>query len=399
MTTSSDDHSASAGAPTKPGMSLPAALVAIGVAFAVGLAASLAVRPPSTEVAAGGTSGDGTTKPTEDSAARPAAVDDLSWRIPIAFGTNLPALGDNILYVQEHLERSSAGAIAWKIFEPGKIVPPLGITESVKDKKVPAGYTWLGYDQGKLPSSALFAAVPFGMEPWEYMAWWYEGGGHELAEEVYGTLGVRPILCGLIGPETAGWFRNEINTLDDLNGLKIRFAGLGGKVLQELGASVTVLPGGEIFQALEKGAIDASEFSMPSIDQRLGFDRVVKINYFPGWHQTYTAFHLVVNEELWSELQPSTQDLIQTTCTAGVTRNLAFGESLQGDIISGFPDKGVSAKSLPLDLLRELQQVTTRVMDAEAAKDPFFAKVYESQKQFSANYQHWKRLAYLPRDF
>ncbi len=327
------------------------------------------------------------------------AAEKVRWKVPVAFGTNLPALGDNITYVADALKAASGGAVQFKVFEPGKLVPPFSITDAVKDNKVQAGYTWVGYDQGRIPSSPLFAARPFGMEPWEYTAWWYEGGGKALGEEVYGEHGVHPILCGIIGPETAGWFRNEIKTLDDLKGLKIRFAGLGGRVLQKLGASVTMLPGGEIFQALEKGAIDASEFSMPAIDQKLGFDRVVKFNYFPGWHQTYTAFHLLVNKGVWEKLEDSNRALIDMACTAGVMRNLSKGEAIQGKIIDNFKASGVTATRLPEDLLRELQTVTHQVMQEESDKDALFKKVYDSQEAFSEGYKSWKSLGYLPRDF
>lgn len=327
------------------------------------------------------------------------AAEKVRWKVPVAFGTNLPALGDNITYVADALKAASGGAVQFKVFEPGKLVPPFSITDAVKDNKVQAGYTWVGYDQGRIPSSPLFAARPFGMEPWEYTAWWYEGGGKALGEEVYGEHGVHPILCGIIGPETAGWFRNEIKTLDDLQGLKIRFAGLGGRVLQKLGASVTMLPGGEIFQALEKGAIDASEFSMPAIDQKLGFDRVVKFNYFPGWHQTYTAFHLLVNRGVWEKLEDSNRALIDMACTAGVMRNLSKGEAIQGKIIDNFKASGVTATRLPEDLLRELQKVTQQVMQEESGKDALFKKVYDSQEAFSEGYKSWKSLGYLPRDF
>lgn len=327
------------------------------------------------------------------------AAEKVRWKVPVAFGTNLPALGDNITYVADALKAASGGAVQFKVFEPGKLVPPFSITDAVKDNKVQAGYTWVGYDQGRIPSSPLFAARPFGMEPWEYTAWWYEGGGKALGEEVYGEHGVHPILCGIIGPETAGWFRNEIKTLDDLKGLKIRFAGLGGRVLQKLGASVTMLPGGEIFQALEKGAIDASEFSMPAIDQKLGFDRVVKFNYFPGWHQTYTAFHLLVNKGVWEKLEDSNRALIDMACTAGVMRNLSKGEAIQGKIIDNFKASGVTATRLPEDLLRELQTVTDQVMQEESGKDALFKKVYDSQEAFAEGYKSWKSLGYLPRDF
>jgi len=326
-------------------------------------------------------------------------IDKVRWKVPVGFGTNLPALGDNAPWVADALEAASAGQVQMKIFEPGKLVPAFSITDAVKDNKVQAGYTWLGYDQGKIPAAPLLSARPFGMEPWEFAAWWYEGGGKALGEELYAEHGVHPVFCGIIGPETAGWFRNEINSLDDLKGLKIRFAGLGGKVMQKLGASVTMLPGGEIFQALEKGAIDATEFSMPAIDQKLGFDKVVKINYFPGWHQTYTAFHLVVNKGVWDKLSASTKALVDMACTAGAMRNLAKGEAIQGAVIAGFPGAGVSARSLPEDMLRQLQKVTAEVMAEEAAGDEKFKKIYDSQEAFSDQYRHWKSLAYLPRDF
>lgn len=367
-----------------------AALFAVCVAFTAGLIGSLALRPLSTTPGV-------TIEAGQD--ATTASTSRLRWRIPIAFNSNLPALGDNPLYVAQALSDSTGGRLHFEIYDPGEIVPAFSIVDAVRESKVEAGYTWLGYDQGKIPASALLGAVPFGLEPWEYMAWWYNGGGQQLAEALYAKNGVHVILCGLIGPETAGWFSEPINSLEDVRGLKIRFAGLGGKVIGALGASVTMLPGGEIFQALEKGAIDATEYSLPNVDQKLGFDRVAKLNYFPGWHQPSTAAHLAVNLEKWRALPPADQASIETVCTAGVTRNLAKGEQLQGAVIANFPSKGVSAQRLPTDLLRELQRVAEEVFDAEAAKDTDFAVILESQRAFRRDYQHWKKLAYLPRDF
>ena len=178
----------------------------------------------------------------------------IYWRVPVAFGTNLPGLGDNVLRIAEDADSISDGRIRLEVFEPGMLIPPFSITEGVRDGKIKAGYTWLGYDQGRIPATPLLSAVPFGMEPWEFTAWYYEDEGQGLTEALYEPHLVHPILCGIVGPETAGWFREPITSLTDLEGLKIRFAGLGGRVLQELGASVTMIPGGEIFQALEKGA-------------------------------------------------------------------------------------------------------------------------------------------------
>jgi len=231
------------------------------------------------------------------------------------------------------------------------------------------------------------------------MAWWYEGGGRELGEALYEKRGVHPVLCGLIGPETAGWFREPIEDLADVEGLKIRFAGLGGKVLQRLGASVTMIPGSDLFQALEKGAIDATEYSLPIVDRQLGFDRIAAFNYFPGWHQTFTAGHLMVGVDRWRALSPATQATIENACTAGVTRNLARAEALQGPVLAAFPDAGVTAGRLPEPLLEELRTVTREVLEEEAAGDAEFAEILASQQAFSASYANWKRLAYLPRDF
>ncbi len=327
------------------------------------------------------------------------AAEKVRWKVPVAFGTHLPALGDNILYVAESLDKASGGAVKMKVFEPGKLVPPFQITEAVGARKIPAGYTWVGYDQGRIPSAALFAAVPFGFEPWEYSAWWYEGGGHALAEEIYGKQNVHPILCGIIGPETAGWFKKEIKSLDDIKGLKIRFAGLGGKVMQKAGASVTMLPGGEIFQALEKGAIDATEFSMPIIDQMLGFDKIAKNNYFPGWHQQFTAEHLLVNKGIWEDLSDANKTLIEMACTAGVTRNMSKGEAVQGAVMEKFSEKGVTARRIDDKILRQLKKLTDQVLAEEAAKNADFKKVLEHQQAFRKTYQNWKGMAYLPRDF
>jgi TRAP-type mannitol/chloroaromatic compound transport system substrate-binding protein len=359
-------------------MSPRAALVAVVTAFCVGLLASLALRPAG----------------PDDASAHARRSGAVRWRMPSAFGTNLPALGDNPAEVVERIASVTNGRLRVELFEPGELVPPFSIVDAVREEKVQAGYTWLGYDQGKLAVSALFGAVPFGMVPWEYMAWWFEGGGEDLAVELYAPLGVRPILCGLIGPETAGWFRTSVDRAEDLRGLKIRFAGLGGVVVQRLGASVTMLPGGEIFQALERGAIDATEFSLPVVDEQLGFDRVAKFNYFPGWHQPFSAFHLVVGERAWRGLDEPLRAAVVASCTAGVARNLARAEAIQGAVLDDLAERGIETRLLPADVLTALRSASLEVLDEQARLDPDFARVLEAQRAFSAEYARWRALAY-----
>ena len=361
-------------------MSYREALVAVAVAFLVGLlvAGSLRESGPIPQEEPGAT----ITGPS------------LRWRITSAFGTHLPALGENPLEVAERLRRASQGRIDWTIDDPGEVVPAFAIVEAVRHGKIEAGYTWLGYDQGRLAASVLFGAVPFGMTPWEYTAWWVRGGGAELAREIYRPIGIEPILCGMIGPETAGWFREEITTPDDVSGLKIRFAGLGGRALQRLGASVTMLPGGEIFQALEKGAIDATEFSLPEVDTRLGFDRVARFNYFPGWHQPHTTFHLVVHKPTWDALPASDRATIELACGNGVYRNFANAEATQGPVIERLASAGVQTRSFSPSLLAILEEASNAVLEDEAAADEVFARVLSHQRAFRASYEKWRNLAY-----
>jgi TRAP-type mannitol/chloroaromatic compound transport system substrate-binding protein len=355
-----------------------AALVAVLVAFMAGLIVSLALRPASREVQLG-----------EAQTGR-----SVQWRVPTAFGTHLPGLGENAPWVMEQIRGASGGRLVLEVFEPGELMPAFSITDAVREGKVQAGYTWLGYDQGKLPVSVLFGAVPFGLEPWSFSAWWYEGGGEALAREIYAPLGIHILLCGVIGPETAGWFRFRLEGLSDVEGLKIRFAGLGGKVIQRLGASVTMLPAGEIFQALEKGAIDATEYSLPNVDERLGFGRVARFNYFPGWHQPFTAMHLMVGNAAWSSLDPPDQALVETACRAGVTHKLSQTEALQGPVLAGFEAAGIEALTLPDELLAELARVSDEVLAEEAGRDADFARVLASQRAFEESYSIWRHRAY-----
>ena len=366
-----------------------AALFAVAMALAVGFITSLAVRPVHI----------GTSQSLDSSETQSASQVRVRWRVPVVFQTTWPVLGDNPVYVSQMIKDASRGAFLLDIFEPNEIVPPFSITDAVRDQKIEAGYTWLGYDQGKIPASALVGAVPFGMEPWEYSAWWFEGNGKNLTETLYKKHNIHPIFCGMTGPETAGWFRKPIQSLEDLKGLKIRFAGLGGKVIEQLGASVTMLPGSEIFQALEKGAIDATEFALPIVDQQLGFDRVAKYNYYPGWHQPFTASHLIVNLTTWDSLDSNDQSLLELACTAGVIRNLSSSEGKQGAVVARFEESGALPRVLSLEILRELERVTKSVLEQEAERDKDFAVIYESQLEFRQNYSHWKSRAYLPRDF
>ena len=334
-------------------------------------------------------------------AAAPAfAADKIMLKTPVSFSTELPGLGTPIVRIAEDLDAISGGAIKMKVYEPGKLVPAFEILDAVSSGKINSGFTISGYWAGKIPAAPLFSAVPFGPDAPEYMAWMYYGDGLKLYQEMYDQAGynVHVIPCTIIAPETSGWFAEEITSADQLNGMKMRFFGLGGKVMQKLGVATSLLPGGEIFPALEKGAIDATEFSMPAIDQRLGFHKLVKYNYFPGWHQQSTIIELLLNKDEWNTLTPQLQAQIEVTCRAQMSESLAEGEAIQYAAMKRNVDEfGVKIVNWSDEFLDLFRTTWEEVAAEEAAKDAFFNKVYTNLSEFREGYALWKANAFLPR--
>ncbi len=332
------------------------------------------------------------------SASANAADKRILLKTPVAFSTNLPGLGTPIVRVAKQLERASGGTIKMKVYEPKKLVAPFEILDAVSSGKINSGYATAGYWAGKIKASPLFSAVPFGPEAGEYMAWLYYGNGWKLYQEMYDQAGykVHVIPCAIIAPETSGWYPKEM-TAADFKGLRIRFFGLGGKVVQKLGASTSLLPGGEIFDNLEKKAIDATEFSMPAIDKRLGFYKILKYNYFPGWHQQATVFELLINSDIWKGLSDTQQGVVENVCKASMADSFAEGEAAQYEALKENVEKnGVTIKQWTQEDLDTFRTAWDEVV-AEESKDPFFKKVYDDLKTFRDGYAIWKKNAFLPR--
>ena len=327
------------------------------------------------------------------------AADKLLLKTPVAFGTHLPALGTPIKWVSEQLKVVSDGKIKMKIYEPGKLVSPPEILDAVSSGKVNSGYATAGYWQGKLPAAALFSAVPFGPEAGEYMAWMYYGNGMKLYQEMYDTNGynVKVVPCAIISPETSGWFSKPIEKPEDLKGLNMRFFGLGASVMEKLGVGTVQLPGGEIFGALEKGAIDATEFSQPAIDQRLGLHKIVKYNYFPGWHQQATVFELLINKDAWGKMSKGQQATIENTCKASMTNAIAEGEAMQFEVMQKAAQNGVEIRYWNDTMLKTFEEKWNEVVAEKTAADPFFKKVWDDMSTFRKGYDLWEANAFLPR--
>jgi len=328
-----------------------------------------------------------------------AAQAQETFELTSAFGKNLPILGTAAVDFVEKINGISS-EVEFEHFDPGELVPTLEALDAVSNGSVDAAYTTSGYWQGKMTAASLFAAVPFGPEAGEFMAWMLYDDGLTLMREMYEENGfnVHVMPCGIIAPETSGWFKEEITSLDDLQGLNMRFFGLGAEVMQRLGVSTSLLAGGDIFPALERGAIDATEFSMPRIDARLGFYKIASYNYFPGWHQPATMFELLINKDRWVDLDERAQKQIEVACLANVTTNLAEGEGTNFQaMVENTEQNGVIIKNWTPEQLDVFESTWNEVAAELAAEDEMFAKTWADLQEFREGYNVWNSNIYLPR--
>ncbi len=319
----------------------------------------------------------------------------VRWKMASWFPSSLTQLGTLGKSMTERLERVSGGNIQIKMFEPNALIPAKECFDAVAQGSVDSCWSVPGYWYGKEPALAMFAAVPFGPSAGEYLGWIYHGGGLALWDEIYATHGLKSLPCGIIAPEASGWFRNEITSVEDLKGLKMRFFGLGAKVMEKLGVSTQLLAGGDIFPALERGSIDATEFSMPAIDLNLGFYQVAKHYYFPGWHQQATMFELLMNRERWDALSETQQAQIEVVCGDNFREGLAEGEAIQAKALIELKEKGVQIHRWPQEILDVLEEKWNEVAAEDAARDANFKRVWESYSKFREEYAVWQELGYL----
>ncbi|MBB1486261.1 TRAP transporter substrate-binding protein [Oceanospirillum sediminis] len=334
------------------------------------------------------------------SAAGAQAADRLLLKTPTAFPSKLPAVGTPVTKLADTLNKTSGGAIKMKVYDPGKLIAPSEILDAVSAGKVNSGFAASANWQGKMPAAAFFTSVPFGPEASEFLAWMYYGNGRKLHQEMYDESGynVKAIPCGMIPPETSGWFAKPIETVDDLKGLNMRFYGLGARVMDKLGVGTVQLPAAEIFPALEKGAIDAAEFSLPQVDQMLGFNKIVKYNYFPGWHQQTSMQELLINKGTWEKMTEQQQALVETACKSVVADTLAEGEANQFEVLAAAKDRGVEIRYWSDEILTAYQTTWNEVVEEQSAKDSFFNKVWSDLKAFREGYDIWEKHAFLPRN-
>ncbi|MEW6687965.1 MAG: TRAP transporter substrate-binding protein [Pseudomonadota bacterium] len=314
----------------------------------------------------------------------------VNWRMQSAFGSTLTHLGTSGVRWTKDVEEMTDGNFVIKFHEPGALVPPLECFDAAAKGSVDACWTTPGYHTGKYPALAFFTTVPFGPGYGEFFAWKIFGNGNKLRQEIYDKHGLYAIDGFAIGPETSGWFRREIKSTEQLKGLKMRFFGLGAQVMQKLGVSTQLLAAADIFPALERGVIDATEFSMPAMDVKLGFHQVAKFNYFPGWHQQVSVSEILMPKKAFDALPKSYKRILQVAAGNQVHYTYAETEAFQYGVMAEMQAKHkVQIKRWTDKDLATFEKAWLEVLKEESAKDPLFKKIADDFLAFRKSYAVW----------
>lgn len=314
-----------------------------------------------------------------------SAVGDehFHWKIITTWPKNFPGLGSGAENFARYMEEMSGGRLTAHVYGAGEIVPAFEVFDAVSQGVADAGHGAAYYWKGKIPSSVFFTAVPFGLNAQEINAWLHYGGGLELWREAYAPFNIIPFAGGNSGVQMAGWFNREINSIEDLQGLKMRIPGLAGDVFADAGGTAVRIPGGELYTSLQTGVVDASEWVGPYNDLALGLHEVAEYYYYPGWHEPGSMLELIVNRDSFEALPADLQAMVTVAARAANQDMLdeftARNNAALQDLVK---NHGVQLRRLPDDVLQALYRGSEKAMAKLIAEDPLSAKVYDSYKKF-----------------
>ncbi|MBH97844.1 MAG: ABC transporter substrate-binding protein [Rhodospirillaceae bacterium] len=307
---------------------------------------------------------------------------------------NFPGLGTGVNTVVKYINELSGGRLNITVYGSGELVPAFEVFDAVSLGAAEIGHSPSYYWLGKSQAAQFFTTLPFGMTAHEHNAWLYYGGGMDLWREFYEPFNLVPFPVGNTGVQMGGWFNKSINTIDDLQGLKIRMPGLAGEVLRRAGAIPVNMPNSEIFTALQTGAIDAAEWVSPYNDQAMGLQQAAQYYYYPGWQEPGPAIECIVNKEAWDSLPADLQAIIRVACQAAVvdmtSEFMARNAYALQELID---DGGVELREYPQSLLIELKRLTFEVVEELAENDPQVAKVWDSYREFMELSRGWQAIS------
>lgn len=318
----------------------------------------------------------------------------FKWKMVTTWPANFPIFQEGAEKFAADVKIMSNGRLDVHVYAGGELVPPLQVFDAVSQGTVEMGHGSPYYWAGKVPEAQFFSSVPFGMTAKGMNAWLYHGGGLELWKEVYAPFNLVPMPMGNTGVQMGGWFNKKIDTLEDIKGLRMRIPGLGGKVFKRAGGNPVLLAGSEVYTALERGTIDATEWVAPFHDMRLGLNRAAKYYYFPGWHEPGTEFELMINAQAWGQLPKDLQLIVETAAAAvseWIYAQMEFNN--QAALKELRTKQNVEVLEFPPEVLAELKRLTKETLDEEASKNPAFKRVYEAYSTFNESYKDWSKMS------
>jgi len=323
-----------------------------------------------------------------------APAKTFTWKMVTTWPPNFPIFQEGVVQLAKDIEVMSGGRLKIQVYAGGELVPALQTFDAVSQGTVQMGHGSAYYWAGKIPAAQFMSAVPFGMTAKGMNAWFYGGGGLELWRELYKPFNVIPFPGGNSGVQMAGWFNKKIQTVDDLKGLKMRIPGLGGKVLAKAGGTPVLLSGGEIYTALERGTIDATEWVGPYHDERLGLYRAAKYYYYPGWQEPGTVLELIVNAQAWAELPPDLQRIIEIAARSLNQWMYAQFEAFNNKSLQELQEKyKVEVLPLPKEVLNKLKELTKEALAEEAETNADFKRVYQAFEKFRQDHDAWTAIS------
>ena len=317
----------------------------------------------------------------------------IKWRLASSFPKNLDTLHGSGEYLVKRIAEMSGGKFQIQLFAAGEIVPGPGVHDAVKDNTVEMGFTCSYYYFGKDPTYCIDTAIPFGMNSRQTNAWYREGNGTKLMNEFFAKSNIVSFPSGNTGVQMGGWFRKEIKTVADLKGLKMRIAGLAGAVLSKVGVVPQQISGADIYPSLEKGTIDATEWVGPYDDQKMGFNKVAKFYYYPGWWEGGPQISTYINAKKWAELPKEYQAIVEAACADTNTEMCARYDAKNPLALRQLIASGTQLRPFPKDVMEACYKAAMEYYAETSAKNPEFKKVYDDYKAFTDEQNSWFRVA------
>jgi len=319
---------------------------------------------------------------------------NYEWKMVTSWPPKFPILGEYAEKIAEWIDEMSAGRLKIQVFGSGELVPAFEVFDAVSLGAAEMGHAAAYYWAGKTPSAQFFASVPFGMTARQMNAWLYFGGGIELWRDLYADFNLIPFPSGNTGGQMGGWYNREINSVSDLKGLKIRMPGLGGKVITKAGATTILSPAGELYTNLERGVIDGLEWIGPYHDYLMGFHKITKYYYYPGWHEPGSTLELITNKDAYNKLPDDLKNIVTIAAKASNDLILAAFDMKNTEYYYKLKDEeNMDFREFPEEVLSKLKIYADAVIGEISGSDKMSKKIYESYNKFHKNINHWYRIS------